>query len=322
MDAHDGDLLQVGGTTYLYGTAYGCGFTLGQPSPYCGVRIYSSVDLASWKVAGAVGGYAFDHLRTAWQSACAPTDGVYGCFRPHVIRRPSDGRYVMWVNIHGDKGYSTLVASSPAGPFVDTGIVPNLAVKPEAGGLRYGDMDLEVAPDGRLYIAYTVINKYTNAHAIIIERLDPSGITGSGWAVGVDTDPTAAAEGRVTLSESPALFHSASNDQWYLAFSDAAPYRPTRTGIVEGVKGANPLGAWDPSTSRILAPTGCDGQVSGIWPIVGPSGVRTYVFGSDQWIAGLGNQVDAVNYMTPLTFTAADGTQVDPVECLTSWHLS
>src|SRR2546428_13150470 len=82
IDAHDGDLKQINGTYYLYGTSYGCGFQWGLPSPYCGVRVYTSSDLTTWTPAG----YAFDASTSAWQQWCGgsgwPEPG--GCFEPRV----------------------------------------------------------------------------------------------------------------------------------------------------------------------------------------------------------------------------------------------
>lgn len=314
LDAHDGDLLQApDGTIWLYGTAYGCGFQLGTRSPYCGVRVYTTTDLRTWTPAGAVGGqYAFDHLADDWQAAC--TAPSFGCFRPHVVRRPADGRYVMWLNVAGQQGYRVLVSDTPAGPFVDTGATPALAVQP-VSGLRYGDEDVTIAPDGRGYVTYTAIDPATNAHTLVIEQLDATLTTGTGRHVVVDTgtDPQ--------MLEAPALFYGPT-DVWYLAYSDPArPYGVTGSGILNGPSGTpDPIGAY--TWPRTLTVDSCSGQPTGVWPITGPSGATTFVYGSDRWVPGAANQATANDYYGALTFTANGGTAIDAYTCQAGWSLS
>ena len=315
IDAHDGDLLQTpDGTIYLYGTAYGCGFRLMTPgTSWCGVRVYTTRDLQTWTPAGGVGGmYALDHLDGDWQSVCAPP--AYGCYRPHVVQRPSDGVYVMWLNTHGDAGYRILTSATPGGPFVDTGIIPTLAVQPPTGGLRYGDMDVTIAPDGRGYLTYTTIWPGTNEHTLVIEQLDPTLTTGTGRHVVIDAHPG------VDLIEAPGLFYGP-NGAWYLTYSDPArPYLVTGTGIVNGPRNTpDPIGAW--SFPRSLIASSCSGQPSGVWPIRGPSGVTTWVYGSDRWVPGDTNQAKANNYYGALTFGALGGTAIDAYYCQSAWLL-
>lgn len=42
LDAHDGSLIQVGDTFYLYGTSYACGYRYQQNDQFCGFKAYSS----------------------------------------------------------------------------------------------------------------------------------------------------------------------------------------------------------------------------------------------------------------------------------------
>lgn len=311
IDAHDGSLLQTSdGTIYLYGTAYGCGFLLNQASPYCGVRVYKTNDLRVFTPAGAVGGlYAFNHLDGDWQTRCTAPN--FGCYRPHVVRRPSDGRYVMWLNISGDAGYRILTSASPAGPFTDTGVVPNLAVKPATGGIRYGDEDVTVAPDGRGYVTYTAIDPATNSHTLVIEQLDSTLTTGTGRYTVLDAMPN-----QQEMVEAPGLFYGP-NSAWYLVFSDPArPYATTGAGIMNGpTNTADPLGgAWtDP---RLLNSDSCSGQPTGVWHVD-----NTWVFGSDRWVSGDANQAQANNYYGSLTFTANGGTAIDAYTCQSTWTL-
>jgi len=107
LDAHDGDLLQIGDTAYLYGTSYGCGFVWGQPSPFCGFRLYTSRDMRNWLDHGLI----FDP--TVMQGLC---DGAAGCFNPRV-RQVEDG-FLLWFNIPRRPGQlARFRAQSPLGPW-------------------------------------------------------------------------------------------------------------------------------------------------------------------------------------------------------------
>lgn len=49
VDAHDGEIALFGGTYYLYGTSYDCGFAWqATSSPFCGFKVYTSPDLVHW----------------------------------------------------------------------------------------------------------------------------------------------------------------------------------------------------------------------------------------------------------------------------------
>jgi hypothetical protein len=117
IDAHDGDLKQIDGKYYLYGTSYGCGFQWGGPSPYCGVRIFTSTDLTQW----SGGGYAFNADTSFWQTWCGgsgyPNPG--GCFEPRVLA--IDGGYTMWLDVPRRDKIAVLYATSPTGPFAFRG---------------------------------------------------------------------------------------------------------------------------------------------------------------------------------------------------------
>lgn len=318
LDAHDGDVLQgPDGRLWLYGTGYGCGFRLGTPSPYCGVRVYTTTDLRTFTPAGAVGGlYAFDHLGADWQGLCAASSTRTGCFRPHVVQRPSDGRYVMWLNTGGTPGYVTLVADQPAGPFTQTGVTPVLAVDPGTG-LRWGDEDVTIAPDGRGYLTYTVIDPVSNAHTLVIEQLDPTLTTGTGRYVVTDTTI-----GGPDMAEAPGLFYGP-NGAWYLIYSQpAGPYQITSTGILNGPRGtADPIGTY--TSPRALDPDSCSGQPTGAWPIHDAAGSLVVVYGTDRWDQTSSNQAKANNYYGALTFTAvtSDGYAIDAYACQTTWTL-
>lgn len=307
IDAHDGDLLQTAdGTIYLYGTAYGCGYMLNVESPYCGVRVYETRDLRNYTPAGAFGGlYALDHLDPAIQELCGYPN--FGCFRPHVVQRPSDGKYVLWLNSHQDAGYTTFLADSPRGPFTPSGVTPDLAVKPPVGGLRYGDHDVTVDPAGVAWLTYTAIYPQGNLHELNVERLDPTFLTGTGTATNVGTAGS--------MAEAPSLFRGPTG-KWHLAFSDPAkPYISTATGVVEA---PTPSGPWGPK--RTLAGDSCSGQPASVVPVKSPStGATVYVYTTDRWVNAQPNQALANNFHGRLTFSATGS--VNAYACQTTWTL-
>jgi hypothetical protein len=327
VDAHDGDLVQdVDGKVYAVGTAYGCGFTLNVESPYCGVRVYE-LSGSSWRPAGAVGGqYAFDHLTSDWQDACAPT-GSFGCFNPHVARRP-DGKWVMWLNVDGvgrgsttEASYRVLVADSPRGPYVPTATPPTLAVDSGDGWLEHGAADITVDPWGVGWLSYTAIRQNPTpgkpSHVGVVERLDPTMTTGTGQHVILS-----AANRGSTPVEMPSLVR-APNGTWYVGYSDpAVPYGIGGTSVMEA---PHPLGPW--TSPRTLVADSCSGQFAGFATI---GSARVLI--TDRWVQPssgpgtgvVGNQSRATNYYGRVTFTATSGGAtglIDAHTCQGGWTL-
>lgn len=148
LDAHDGKLYYFDGVYYFYGTAYNCGFrwrTSNFTTPFCGFKQYSSTDLKTWKDEG----YMFDANTTYYQTLCADTAA---CFRPKVLKNPSTGQYVMWMN-SGSSNYSYTVftSMSPIGPYTRV----NQPVLPFSRGSQSygnGDFGIHIGPDGTVSV--------------------------------------------------------------------------------------------------------------------------------------------------------------------------
>lgn len=305
IDAHDGQVVKdpASGLFYLYGTSYGCGFTLSSPTdtPWCGVRVYRSADLQTWSPAGSVGGmYAFDPFGAEYQDEC--DSAHFGCFRPHVARRP-DGIWVMWVNaIRDPGGYIVLTASAPGGPYART-TGPALALGPTTDGVGYGDESITVDPanPATAYLTYTMLGA-GHDHQIAVEQLDPTWTTGTGHAA---TLPE-------THVEAPSMFKRGT--LWYMTYSDpACPYCANAGTSYDTA--ASPLGVW---TKRGTPwPNSCVGQ---------PAGVNVlnsqYIYQSDRWAQKPSggfqpNQFGANNYLAPVGFNT-DGT-IPAQRCVPTW---
>lgn len=310
LDAHDGTIVQdPAGTMWLFGTSYGCGFQLSVSLAWCGVRVYRSTDLQTWAPAGAVGGmYAFDHLGGGWQARCGGQ--VFGCFRPHVARRP-DGTWVMWLNVaHSAAGYAVLTAPAPGGPYAEVPDPPALAVS-DGSGMPYGDQDItpDPADPAVAWIAYTAIDHAGggNVHDIVVERLDPAWTSGTGQFARLGK----------ALVEAPGLF--VRGGRWYLVYSDpACPYCATTAGWASA---PGPLGPWTVSPLRFTA---CGGQPADVNVLRRPAGGVVPVYQTDRWVRGAGNalvanQYLANNYLAPLTFSP-DGS-IPAQSCVGQWTL-
>lgn len=306
LDAHDGMIVQdVTGTSWLFGTAYACGFVLNQPSPWCGVSVYSSTDLQTWTPAGAAAGLAFDPA--LWQDRCSGDH--FGCFRPHVQLRP-DGVWVMWINVaQSTHGYAVLTAPAPQGPYTEVPTPPQLAVS-DGSAMPYGDETIYRVPGApaTAYIVYTAIGHNPGTHRLVVELLDLTWTTGTGQHVTLAKTPV----------EAPALFKRGAT--WYLTYSDpACAYCITGTTYATA---PNPLGPWTQRTS--IRPGSCAGQPAAVDTLKGPSGALSYVYQTDRWVqpapgqpGPVGNQSNANNYLAPLAFSSTGLIPTQP--CVAMW---
>ncbi|PWV46130.1 family 43 glycosylhydrolase [Chitinophaga sp. S165] len=293
VDAHDGMIAYFNGTYYLYGTSYDCGFEWNNKiAPFCGFKVYSSKDLASWKDEG----FLFDAQNPVWQTRC---DGkTYGCFRPHVVYNRKYGQYVLWINVYDNViGYRVFTGKSPLGPFVEVA-EPELATNNNmpAAGLNNGDHDLFVDDDGTAYLALT---DWRAKGSIVIEQLKDDYLTGTGKITAVITDGQ---------TEAPALFKR--NGTYYVTYSD--PNCGYCSGTGTSYKSASSVaGPWSPA--RKISDNSCGGQ---------PSFVSTiklredtiFLYGSDLWNNAAKNEALANFYWAPLSFDP-DGS-IKPMECL------
>ncbi|MDN3550686.1 family 43 glycosylhydrolase [Mucilaginibacter aquaedulcis] len=292
VDAHDGEIALFNGVYYLYGTSYDCGFEWGNKSaPFCGFKVYSSTDLDHWTDKG----FLFDAKTTVWQTRC---DGkTYGCFRPHVIYNQKTRLYVLWINVYDNRvGYRVFTSKKPVGPFVEVK-EPTLAVNSEmpVAGLNNGDHDTFVDDDGTAYLAYT---DWRTQGSIVIEKLSPDYLTGTGQHVKSVTDGK---------TEAPALFKR--KGIYYMVYSDPNCGYCSGTGASYRTA-KSPLGPW--SAGKKISDNSCGGQPSFVSTFKLNS-ETVFLFGSDLWNNAAKNEALANFYWAPLTF-AADGS-INPLVC-------
>ncbi len=283
IDAHDGEIVQFGNRYYLYGTAYGCGYDrFSRPaSPFCGFRVYESVDLVTWVDRGPL----FDHTTSTWQKRCNSL--TLSCYRPHVIRHPSTGKYILWINAYDvPNGYHVLLGDSPVGPFKEIGL-PTLVHK------NGGVFGLFIDDDDTAFIAYTTRPGYGMA----IERLDTAMTSGTGDVV------------KLGLSgvEAPSLFRR--GDTYYLTIASPGCAYCSGTGT-SYLSAPTPLGPWSGPTR--IAEKSCGGQPAAV-AVLNRDATPVYLYQSDRWNHRSPNQSLARHYWEPLRFTA-DG-QIAPLTC-------
>lgn len=176
MDAHDGKLIRVNGTYYLYGTTYrSCGGSA--PCQFNATfSCYSSPDLEAWTLLSSdILPYSDPHNRMGFKD----NDPDYGPgvqirYRPHVVFNQNTNKYVLWYDWRnkgggfGDNKHSAqgaAVSDRPGGPFVVATANATLA-----GPMSFrGDLDVFVDDDENhtAYLIYTA----GSAQTMTIERL-------------------------------------------------------------------------------------------------------------------------------------------------------
>ncbi|MCW3058515.1 MAG: hypothetical protein JWQ02_336 [Capsulimonas sp.] len=283
IDAHDGKIAYFDGIFYLYGTSYDCGYEWGNKSaPFCGFKVYTSVDLVNWTDKG----FLFDARTPLWQTRC--NGATYGCYRPHVIYNKKTKQYVLWINVYDNSvGYRVFTSRTPVGPFLETA-EPTLAVNHGApvAGLNNGDHDTFVDDDGTAYLAYT---DWRTGGSIAIEKLNADYTSGTGQHVKNVTPGQ---------TEAPALLKH--NGKYYVLYSDPNCGYCSGTGTSYRTA-PNPLGPWSDGV-RISDDSG-GGQPSFVSTI--KLGAKViFLYGSDLWNDGAKNEALANFYWAPLTFSA------------------
>ncbi|MFC5006811.1 family 43 glycosylhydrolase [Dactylosporangium cerinum] len=300
LDAHDGSLIQVGNTFYLYGTSYACGYEYQHNSNFCGFKVYSSPDLVHWTDRGYV---------------VAP-DACGYCFRPHVIYNAATARYVLWAD--GGGHYLVYTSSTPTGLFTRQPD-PSLAV----GGAV--DEALYLDDDGTAYVIHNTVSVPAGDTAdMVVERLTPDYLNTTGAYVRLGLGNV---EG-FTVFKRNGVYHALMSDP-------TCAYCSGETGEMTATSMLGPWnGRWyDPNgwnfnenqpqprwRSRIVNATNCGGQPLASLPIVHADGSTGYYFVADRWNNRAPNESLANLYIGPMTFDGA-GTLQD-IQCVNSFAIS
>ena len=139
IQAHGFQMTCIDGTYYWYGENKADAL-LGTTRMFGGVRCYSSKDFYNWQDEGLI-------LPPDTVDPLSPIHYSQKLERPHIIRNPRTGKYVLWAKSQADDGYFAIFqADRFKGPYT---FVRNL--QPEGFGV--GDFDMYVDEQtGRGYV--------------------------------------------------------------------------------------------------------------------------------------------------------------------------
>ena len=130
IQAHGFQVTCIDGTYYWYGENKADAL-LGTTRMFGGVRCYSSKDFYNWKDEGLI-------LAPDTINPLSPIHYSQKLERPHIIKNPHNGKYVLWAKSQADDGYFAIFqADNFMGPYT---FVRNL--QPEGYGV--GDFDMYV----------------------------------------------------------------------------------------------------------------------------------------------------------------------------------
>jgi hypothetical protein len=300
VNAHGGGIIQVGDTFYLHGEYFVPNST---ENNFNGVSMYSSKDLATWKNEGIV----------LPQQASGELGPARKGERPHIIRCPSTGEFVLFAHAASedyqtDKEVVYATSTTVNGQYAYRGPLQNAS-----GALAvHSDMSA-YADDSGAYVLTESGHVYTLADDCHSWLSDKSFSAVNGDSGG---------------SESPTLFKAGSTYYWLGSyktgwrannnFYSTAPavLGPwTYRGFVAPVKDPND----EISDERTWL-----SQCTWVQPVVGCSGT-TYVYFGDHWdgtqdTSAPGRHNDLAGYVfQPLTFTGAD---ISMPQYLASWKLN
>lgn len=304
LDLHDGMVLQSGGTYYLYGTEYGCGFTWrASNTQFCGFGVSTATSLTGpWSTPTLL----FDPSQidpwtgTTWNAECGSTGA--GCFNPRMIIRsgwgPNDSVPILWFNApadyarNGANAYYAMGCTTLSGPCGYG--APGTSVHKPSMSSCYGNGDFSLIPNsaGAPVMLCTMADQTLSS-----EQIDVWGTNGTGGSHNL---------GALTNVEAPGAYRDANTGTWIMTYSD--PNCGYCAGDGTGYATATSLsGPWTaPSNPGVAAPatgrrdlsaTSCGGQPRTVSLV---DGVPWQVI--DLWTGAL-NETTAGLHFEQLTYT-------------------
>jgi hypothetical protein len=303
IDAHAGNMLQVGTKNYFYGETHACGFhpeTAGGPS--CGIAVYSSDDF----MPRVFEGYLFDITAAPWPTNCTSQTGsgnFTGCYSPKMIYNAKNNNYVLEIFVSGatpaTNSFAVFTCTSPTCGATPT--TPGIATQqanmtfpvttPEAPSYC-------VTPNGvNAYVAFTDVNNF-NIYVMALNS-DFTQTTGSATNTGA-------------TGEGLGIFGCGGGGLTYVLYGGGnCAY--CATAILRYVSAASPLGSYGAPT--VLSTDSCQGQPRDV-AVFTANGITSQVYMSDTWWSQgtdtRANQGFAGVYFHPLSFT---GSAINSFTC-------
>lgn len=206
IEAHGGSMLYENGRYYWYGEDKSHTSKKGKIWTW-GVRCYSSADLVSWKDEGHM-------VEPAPEDKSSIFHPNRRLDRPHLLKNPRTGKYVLWLKYSDKAHFAILTADNLLGPYtlVDPFLRPY--------GRKAGDFDLaldEITGDGYLYVEL-------DHQEVVTCRLDDTftGVAGEPSVIYTGLHPPLSREG---------ITHFTHGGKHYLLTSGMTGYVPNPSEI-------------------------------------------------------------------------------------------
>lgn len=310
LDLHDGTVLKVGATYYLYGTEYGCGFQWRvHGTPFCGFGVSSAPSLSGpWSpptllfsphdTISAWPSWWSENSKT-WQNVCGDTGA--GCFNPRMVQRP-DGVFILWFNAPADSalgnGYYSMGCNGPTGGCGSgAGGAHGSTFKPSLWSCGASDGDFSIVGQEILCGGMAATD------GISEEPLDGDWIMGTGPN---DGTTNIAGLGDTLGVEGEGAYQDPGTGRWVMTLSDPACGYCTGTGSVYATAPtltgpwsypANAYQAGGPAHARAtFSGSSCGGQPRTAFVVDG----QPYEW-IDQWL-GTANETSASVHLVPLFY--------------------
>lgn len=316
VDLHDVTVKKSGGTYYMYGSMYACGYEwYVSGTPWCGFGVSTAPSLSGpWSAPQLL----FDPdswdpwSKRSWQETCGGTG--QGCFNPRMIQRSgwghNDSVPILWFNAprhHSDTGanaYNVMGCASMAGPC-GPGVTPNGSYNKPTLSVCAGNGDFGIIE--RPGVRPAIVCSMPGASQLNLEELNYSGSGGTGTGV----RKVAGMSGPV---EGPGGWWDETAQQYVITHSDqgCGYCAGTPTGyavsadLYSGWATQGNTGWGAPAWGRrIFSPNSCGGQPRTVTVLDG----QPYQI-VDLWL-GLRNETAADTLLSPLAYTPATQTPGD-----------
>ncbi len=256
IEAHGGTMFAENGVYYWLGEDKSHTTKRGKIWTW-GIRLYSSADLYNWKDEGHI-------IQPAPDDKKSPFYPTRRLDRPHLLKNPQTGKYVLWVKYCDKAHYSVLTADEIRGPY--TLVEPFL----QPYGHKSGDFDLALDPaSGKAYLYFEADHK-----KLLVTELNDAftNVMGQPQTVYENLRPPLTREG-------PA--HFMHNGKHYLITSGMTGYVPNPSEIAVADDWMGPFTVLgDPCVEDGSSAT-FNSQSSHVFQI---AGTDTLVMMADRWV--------------------------------------
>lgn len=163
IQAHGGAVYYEDGTYYWYGENKE--HTDGVSDVWTwGIKVYSSRDLCNWQDEGYL-------VEPDVNDPSSPLHPAKRVDRPHLLRCPQTGRYVLWLKLSGkDACFAVLSSERLLGPYR----MENPCLRPEGG--EAGDFDIvQDSASGKAYLYVSINHSDVVGYALTADDLNVQG---------------------------------------------------------------------------------------------------------------------------------------------------